>query len=245
MRGKNRKFVAGPRLLTRVAFFLLFSLSLYFFMQSDFFALKKIEVKGNSLLSDEEVIRLTGLNKGENIWKIKSTEIKRLVQLHPIVGDVQVNRKLPGKIVIWVQEHRPAAVIPHAGGFLEVNPGGICLKTRKSIKNIKLPLITGILFQEAPKLGEKVNSPNLPYALRVVQNLPALMRPCFVEINVNNKDNIRLYMTGGVEVYLGNSENVEQKLDVLEKVRASLQEQGSWDDVSYVNVSFQGNPVVK
>src|SRR5699024_7539769 len=98
-----RKKKTNRRLIFYLSiFFLLVSLVVY--LQSPLSNIKTIKVTGNAVLSNEEIIKLSGLTDQTNIWSINKNEISEILQENPMVSDATVKRSLPQTVEITVDE---------------------------------------------------------------------------------------------------------------------------------------------
>lgn len=70
-----------------------------------FFRVEQVVVTGNSRYTQEEIVEVTGIEKGDNLygWN-KFTIAQRLRQTLPYIGEVTIRRALPSTILITVVE---------------------------------------------------------------------------------------------------------------------------------------------
>ena len=66
---------------------------------------KNIYVKGNNLLTDQEIIELAGLENYPRLFKISSYSLKNKIKLNQYVKDVKITKSLFGKVTIKVEEY--------------------------------------------------------------------------------------------------------------------------------------------
>lgn len=92
---------------------LIFYLSVFFFLllviiylQSPLSNVKHINVVGNKIMNDQEILELTELSTDTNIWTIREKTISLSIASHPIIDTVKVTRNLPSGITIEVEEHK-------------------------------------------------------------------------------------------------------------------------------------------
>src|SRR5690625_4747118 len=71
-------------------FIILISINVY--LQSPLSNVKKFEVSGNTILSDETIIDKTNLNKKTNIWTINSKKLNKKLEKNSIIESVNVKR---------------------------------------------------------------------------------------------------------------------------------------------------------
>jgi cell division protein FtsQ len=124
-----------------------------FFANSDY-ALKTIEVTSDGKLSRETILRTADVAEGKNIFSIDLPKVQEKLGSLPQVEDSRIQRILPNKLVISIQERRPVAwVVPpdtNARSFnfenaYLVDRRGILLKTKSlAPEYLGLPLIVGV-----------------------------------------------------------------------------------------------------
>ena len=128
-------------------------LNALFFANADY-ALKTIEVTSDGKLSRETILHTAGIAEGENIFSIDLPKVQEKLASLPQVEDSRIQRILPNKLVISIQERRPVAwVVPadtNNGSFnfesaYLVDRRGILLKTKSlAPEYLGLPLIIGV-----------------------------------------------------------------------------------------------------
>jgi cell division protein FtsQ len=124
-----------------------------FFANPDYLV-KSIEVTSDGSLSRDSILTAAGVGQGQNIFSIELPKVQQRLIALPQVEDCRVERILPDKIVISVQERRPVAwVVPpdtSSGSFnfedaYLVDRRGILLKTKSlAAEYLGLPLIVGV-----------------------------------------------------------------------------------------------------
>ncbi len=128
-------------------------LNALFFANSDY-ALKTIEVTSDGKLSRETILHTADVAEGKNIFSIDLPKVQEKLGSLPQVEDSRIQRILPNKLVISIQERRPVAwVVPpetNTGSFnfenaYLVDRRGILLKTKSlAPEYLGLPLIIGV-----------------------------------------------------------------------------------------------------
>ena len=77
-----------------------------------FFQVEKIEVAGNSRYTDEEIVAVTGIVQGDNLYRINKVKITgNLLHELPYIEGVNIRRKLPDTILVTVGECGAAACV--------------------------------------------------------------------------------------------------------------------------------------
>ncbi len=75
------------------------------------FSLNTIVVEGNRYVGKEDIIAVSGLERGRNIWSANLAETERRLMLDRRFERVALVRRLPGTVVIRVGELRPVAFV--------------------------------------------------------------------------------------------------------------------------------------
>ena len=114
----------GPRLLTRLAYF----------------HLRRVEVRGTRYLQPSDVLARMRVDTSTSIWS-DTHVLERRVAQHPQVRAVEIDRKLPGTLVVQVTENLPVAFVPSAGGLRAVDVAGRGLPIDPSRVNVDLPVL--------------------------------------------------------------------------------------------------------
>ena len=102
---KKHNALYGPLMFIIVCAALIFGMSV-------FFRVSKVEVTGNSLYTEEEIVAASGIESGDNLFFINrfSAAGRILVRL-PYVEDATVTRLLPNKVVIDISESNAIAYL--------------------------------------------------------------------------------------------------------------------------------------
>ncbi len=108
-----------------------------------------------------------GVSKGDPILGFSLEQIRTRIEMIPGIEHVAVERRLPGTLVINLQERRPFAIWQNQGKFVLVDRTGQVVANQDVAKFRRLPLIVGLgapgaaavlldALQERPSLAEKV-----------------------------------------------------------------------------------------
>lgn len=99
---KTRKKVKVKRLLSLFLVVIIISALGYLYANKK---ITNIYVTGNSLLIEQTIIELAGLEDYPSIYKVSSNKIKKQLLISPFVESVKVNKSLLGKVTIEVKEY--------------------------------------------------------------------------------------------------------------------------------------------
>jgi cell division protein FtsQ len=121
----------------------------YWATHSPRFAVKHIEVIGAKHASTQELIQMSGLHSGENVFTVDTASARQAVLENPWISETRVERGLPNRLRIVVKEHVPTAIAV-LGPLYLVNAEGRPFKVADVSRgeNRGLPVITGIDREE-------------------------------------------------------------------------------------------------
>lgn len=222
-------------------FVLIILLAVYVLLQSPLFLIKKIDVRGNSLLTSGELAGISGIETGVNIFKADLKKSEERVKTLPLVKDTDITRHYPGTVVITVHERIPVAMVTADGNFVELDNAGYYLRQGK-VSAAGLPVITGVPVQSAGP-GRPVEGKGLATALGVVESIPAELCAVLSEVHMAGNGSVVLYTLDGVECRLGLPKELGTKGDYILQVLENLRKQNA--RIEYVDFSIISSPVVK
>lgn len=196
-----------------------------FAMLSPIFNIGSITVTGNSIVSAEEIISLSGITIGENIFRINKKEIKTNIKKNGYIEELSIRRSLPCKIEITVEERQPSFIIEYGSGYVYINNQGYILE----ISNVKkqLPIILGIKtpseqLVEANRLNEE-DLKKLGTVLKIisvaqVNDIASLI----TTIDITDSNDYKLYFESEQkEAYLGDCSDLETRMLYLTAILKS------------------------
>lgn len=124
--------------LLRFIIFLLICVGLYFISHIDYFTVDGIAVAGNEEVSDQEVLELSELRTGMNIFDVHPWFVERRIKKNLYIEDVDVDRKLPNEIVIHVTERSGKAQFKMGKKFVITDNDGMVLEISKEERQVTL-----------------------------------------------------------------------------------------------------------
>lgn len=228
-----------------ILFFLLIAFTAAFLMTSSLFNIKTINVIGNSRVSQQEIIRLSGLSYQQNVFRINSKETMKSIFQSPYIEKIKIRRGLPNIINIDIIEREPLVLVPYVGSYLFVDSKGIVVEINSSIADMKLPIIKGLKFNTF-KLGEEIKVENKLQLTSVIKLINEIKKTGIAseiaEINAENILNFKLITKSGIKINLGDDTNVNTKIPLA---KAILQDLDSKNLKGTVEMGHKGNPVFK
>jgi len=114
----------GPRALARL----------------DYFHVRSVEVQGLRYASTADVVAAMGIDTTRSLWDDTEPLVRRL-QAHPQVRNATIARRLPGTLVVVVDEEPPVALLAGGSGLEAVDETGIVLPLDLSRVPADLPIV--------------------------------------------------------------------------------------------------------
>lgn len=93
-------------------------------LSSPSFALAAVEVRGNHQVTTAWVEGALAPLRGENLLRLPLAEVERRVAAHPWVAALTVEKRLPDRLRLVVDERRPAGLLRGASGLVYLDHEG-------------------------------------------------------------------------------------------------------------------------
>ena len=182
----NRKFTL------LLVIFLLTLLGLLYF-QSPYSHVQTIAVKGANLASSQQYIKESGLQVGQSMWEIRTSNAEEHLQKNTAIEEVTIKRSGLTSVSIDVKEWKKAAYVENENGFDLLLENGAVLKTNQEIAPLDAPILSNFdnektmtrMVNQLAKLNGEVLS-----MISQIESIPTEADPY----------RIRLFMNDGYEV---------------------------------------------
>ncbi len=194
-------------------------------LTSPTFLLKQTTFSGLQRAMPAELLKLSGLTVGQNLWSLDMEALERAMSTHPWVRSVEVRRHFPSSVSVDVVEHVPAALAV-LGDLYLLDEDGEPFKRLQPGDELDLPLITGV-DREGYLGDEGKTRERFRQALAVVDAYAATQpgkRERLSEVRVSEEGMV-LVMADGLEVRMGEGDT-DAKLERLARVREELRARG-------------------
>lgn len=212
-------------------------------LKLNIFKIVKINVMNNKLVKSDEIIALSGIKTGENIFRINTRECEKNISKDSYVASTNVQRKLPNIINIYVSERSAMYYVSNNGEYDIISENGIILNSEKDIKNLKLICLNGFDLKNVKK-GSAIGNEDSTQMISLcnVSKYIKLMPSSYTvtALDLGDPYNINLHF-GDIYVKLGDDSSLKKKLnkainilnlDTMKKAKG------------YIDVSYNGNPVI-
>lgn len=137
-----RRRWATPAAVAAVAFFLVMSplWAPLLLRRMSFFQVRHIEVIGARYVEPREILGRMRVDTLASVWD-PQRPIEARVTAHPMVRAAEVDRRLPGTLVVRVEEHEPVALVPSPAGFRVYDERGVPLPIDPAVVTVDAPIL--------------------------------------------------------------------------------------------------------
>jgi len=148
--------------------------------QLSFFRVRKVEIVGAHYVSVGDVLDRLHVDTTASVWDPTGPLVARLAS-HPQIRSVTLRRRLPGTLVVEIQENLPVALVASDDGLRAYDARGTLLPIDLARTPIDAPILPqrdvgllrlmGVLRNEAPALYDRVSEVRITAPDEVVLQL--------------------------------------------------------------------------
>ena len=201
------------------------------------FRVKTVNIEGNVVLTDEEILSMTGLAYGDHILSGVSGNVFDLLSLNygkteqaimaknPYVESITISVKIPSTVNIEIKERQKIAYIKTADGYLAIDRDGIVLELSSADNASEVrPVICGMEIDSA-KLGEKLTIKNMNAFKKAIIVMGAILNADNASVGGDycmfaNTSEVRILPSGYIflTIYSQSGNMVQIKLNNLDSI---------------------------
>lgn len=226
--GSRRAYKISAKRVKVTGILLLAIVFVALLLMSPIFKVKSIVIQKESKKNTDIIIKELGFSKGDNIFSIDINKAIERVEKIERVDNCTIERTLPGKVIVTVNEKSECGYIKISSGYAGVDETGKVMAVLKT-KEEKVPLVNGVKIADPQKNsyikveGEKAKEK----ADITIRLLSALKEHGIVDLvkSVELKDlkNVSIVLTSDTKVNFGkdgedNEEKIEYKVAFLKAI---------------------------
>ena len=222
--GKNKKNskkrMIGLKIFKWTSILVLIVTAIVFFMMSSVFNIKEIVVSNNKKISSEEIIRLSGLTTGINMFKTPNKSVRNGIKANPYIENVIIKKDVTGKVELEIEERVPTYMLKFANAYVYINNQGYMMEITEM--PLELPTITGFETPaESIKEGNRLITEDLKKLEDVIRIIESSknnsLANMITEVNIADSTNYILTIASESKtVQFGDISNVNVKLLKIE-----------------------------
>ncbi len=210
------------------SFLLLIILFMYICISGSIFNLEEIVLKGNNKINKNDIMKITSIKLGENIFKYNINNIEDYILKNSYVNYVEVKRVFPNKLLINLKENTDDVVLKYGNKYVYMQSDGLVLGLKRNNINKNIPIIKGVNIVSC-NVGEFIkikDEKNLKKILNIIDNLKNnnMLR----EINYINisKNLVQINLKEDIMVTLRLDETIEYNIKRLKEIFIHLKSNG-------------------
>jgi cell division protein FtsQ len=195
----------------------------------DTFRIHNVLIEGTTYVSNEELIQLSGIREGENIFFLDTALVKQRIESNPMLLVSSVIRKYPDTVLLEIIERNPTAVVEYMGSYGVLDEQGRVLRIESSLPAGNYPLLTGLRLTQV-EVGKAVGIDNKKQVSAMNTILTAFSSANaltdIAEINLVDTLSIEMVSRTGITIQLGDEEDMSSKANLVKQMLPGLQEKG-------------------
>lgn len=206
--------------------------------QWGYLTIKRIEIKGNSRISSEQIKRWTGIKEGLHMLNFDLRGVTGIAEAQPWIRSLLVERKFPYTVSIEVEEKLPVAIWEERDNRFLMDEFGYLLEPVRGRESFSsLPVLT-CFGQCGCRAGQRCPFPYWSNGLSMVETMkecaPELMNEV-VKICIASENQVIVFLTQGRKL-LVDMTTIRARFPLLKALIHKIPEQ--WQSMGYCDVRF-------
>jgi len=220
----------------------------YFIAFSSTFQIKEIKISGNQKISSENIKILIEekLNKKILLFDSKSIFLVNLNEINKIVlekflqlSQVNLERKFPNKIIVKIEERKPAAIFYSNENYFLIDKEGVIFEKISELSQ-QILKIKNLTITTELKLGDKAIEKNkLSQILEIESKLREDLKIPLAELSIASEERINAKTSEGWEIYLNPKNNIDWQLIKLSLILKEKIPQEKRKNLEYIDLRFE------
>lgn len=178
------------------------------------FKTEKINVEGNTLYDDEQIIQLSSVQLEENIFLAKfGATPEKIEDVLPYIEEARVDFKIPDTITITVKNAEPAYVVVIDNKFYKISASGRILElSQQNIEDLPIILCSNIKNTEIGKYLEYSDESIVKFLKEINDCIEANEYKNINFIDIRDPAKISLIYDYRIKIVIGLPEDISYKL---------------------------------
>ncbi len=234
-------------------FFVLTLCGTYIFMSnSPKFNLTQIDIEGNHKVSEKEILEKAQMELGTNVFRMDLRKIKEQIREDERIKEVWVKRKFPDRVLIEVEEKKPALWVNLPDGLYGLSGKQEIIPLEEEDLDRDLPIVTGLTSfsvfgnkDQSVMLYKRCPNQKVKLALdfcKAVWGEDFDFMEIISEISLCDPTNLTLYLIPhGTQVNMGKG-NLKKK---VKRLKAILSQEERAEHLACIDLRFKGQVVLR
>ncbi|HMK35545.1 MAG TPA: FtsQ-type POTRA domain-containing protein [Desulfomonilaceae bacterium] len=216
------------------------------FLHMPYFNVQQVDVTGNRRLSRTEVIEASEMDGNMNLLTVDLNAIAEKLRRHPWIRSASVYRRLPGQIIVEIDERTPRAIVC-AGKLYYVDEQAELFTRLLPGDPVDYPLFTGMTSDEL-----KVHGPEIQELVRQGFSLLELLERSGTDLDQSGIAELRMNLDEGLTVQTRSGRMIvfgkndfELKLHRYGRLKRFLTQTGEWNNAQIISLDFEDRALVR
>ncbi|MCK4259023.1 MAG: FtsQ-type POTRA domain-containing protein [Halanaerobiales bacterium] len=219
---------------------LLLIIGIVLIMHSSYFEIKEILVVGNEILTTEQIIEISGISKGQNLFLVPGREVVNRLMNYVRIKGIKFERNFPDQIVIQINERTGLMLIfTEDGRWIELDQDGQILETFTTKEISRLPIMEGLnskIIGTHIEMTDDLN--NIIFLLEAL----LFMQDKMSKVSYQGGEIIVTLRSKGT-INFGQPVNLKKNIQILEKIWENLET--VLDKLDYIKFNYEKKPVIR
>lgn len=218
---KVRKKKSKKKIFVLFSSIILIGVVVILALTAPIFNITNIQIQGNNQIEPNTIISLSGLKKGENIFRFNNSVIQNIKE-NSYIENAEVTRKLPGTVLISVEERTVKYQINLINSYTYIDKNGYILENSTIKKEV--PVIVGLSIKEDEMLEKgRLKTEDLEKLNEISKIMEAAkainIENIITEINTENPNEYILYIESkSKKIYIGDTSNLTNKMLYVQRI---------------------------
>ncbi|HUS81836.1 MAG TPA: FtsQ-type POTRA domain-containing protein [Dehalococcoidia bacterium] len=224
------------RVLTAVVLLASAAVVAWFIYESPLLQVRQVSVAGAESIDPSVVADVSGL-RGQNIIQADTAAAKSRLLALPMVKDVSIERRWPGRMLVRVQERRPWGYWQVKEQPYVIDDEGVVLDDARPDEGA--PTIFERDSERRLAAGDRVDADAVALSRQLLDSAPTALKRDVVELEYSEHSGLTAAFEGGLRATFGDSRDLDYKLSVLYVLLKKGEAQSF--AVNSVDLRFGGN----
>ena len=213
---KNKHRKKSPKskmLITAISLIFMIIAMVIMALVTPAFNIQEIKVQGNSKVTTTNIINLSRIKIGQNIFQNNKNKIRDYIKENQYIENVEIKRILPGTINLIVKERKPEYQVKLISSYIYIDKQGNILENAQSQENAIV--LEGLETSEENLINgkklDKIDVDKLNDLSKIKEILSQIDDLELSEIKINIKKENK-------KIYIGDSSNLSNKALYIKKI---------------------------
>ena len=203
------------------------------------FNVDRINIEGNTLYEELDLIETSGIEKGENLFEVDTVYAEdKLYSVYSYIEEVEVKRAFPNAVNIKIVEAIPFSVIEEADGYTLVSAGGKVLE--RGLEEVPRGMLSVRGLSTITSTEDDIKRIDL--MKKIIGTMQKLGMENYNFLDLSDTLEITMIYDNRVKVNLGNELEMDYKLQFADNV---ITEKLSKTGYQLVDASVPGEVMTK